>query len=98
MTNVAQEFTIEGLGVTVIITESAGLDNAIIVFIDTTFEPNASDGGRGLRVLINDDDTYVGVPYRHDPTDDMDDEEIAHHNELMETDLAYRDMIHHERN
>lgn len=94
----AQEFRIEGLGVTVLITESAGIDNAIVVFIDTTFEPNASDGGRGLRVLINDGDTYVGVPYRQDPTEDMDDEEIARHNDLMEHDRAYRDMIHHERN
>lgn len=52
-------------GTKVIITRSAGTDNAVVVFIDTEFEPNASDGGPGLRVLINDDDTYVGKPYVH---------------------------------
>lgn len=94
----AQEFKVEGLGVTITLTESAGSDNAIVVFVDTTFAPDASDGGRGLRVLINDDDTYVGVPWRPDPTDSMSDEEIAIHNDLMENDPAYRDMIHYERN
>lgn len=73
MTAYEQEFIAEGLGVKVTITESAGSDNAIVVFIDTEFVPDASDGSRGLRVLINDDDTYVGVKYldEHgcDPTD-----------------------------
>ncbi len=39
-------------------------DGAWVVQIDTTFEPNGSDGGPGLRVYINDDDTYVGVDRR----------------------------------
>lgn len=50
-------------GVAVTITHSAGSDGAIVVFIDTEFEPDASDGGPGLRVQINDDDTYKGVKY-----------------------------------
>lgn len=94
----ATEFIAEGLGVRVTITESAGNDNAIVVFVDTEFAPDASDGGRGLRVLINDDDGYIGVPHRPDPTDVMDDDEIERHNDLMANDPAYRDMIHHERN
>lgn len=51
------------LGVKAIITRSDGPDGAVVVFIDTEFEPDASDGGPGLRVLINDDDTYVGVEH-----------------------------------
>lgn len=51
-------------GITVIVDRSAGADNAVVVFIDTNFEPDGSDGGPGLRVLINDDLTYEGVPYQ----------------------------------
>lgn len=47
------------------VTTSAGVDGAIVVFIDTEFEPDGSDGGPGLRVNINDHDTYVGVAYQH---------------------------------
>lgn len=50
------------------ITKSAGKDNAVVVFVDTQFEPNGSDGGPGLRVLINDDPTYEGVAF--DPRED----------------------------
>lgn len=46
----------------VTVTRSPGQDNAIVVYIDTGFEPDGSDGGPGLRVFINDDDTYVGKP------------------------------------
>lgn len=53
------------LGVEVTIQESAGSDGAVVVIIDTDFEPDASDGGPGLRVLINDDPTYAGVDYAH---------------------------------
>lgn len=49
--------------VTVTVTRSAGDDRAVTVHIDTTFEPDASDGGPGLRVLINDDEAYVGKAY-----------------------------------
>lgn len=42
-----------GLGVHVEITSSAGSDGAVVVFIDTDFEPWETPG---LRVLINDDD------------------------------------------
>lgn len=38
-------------------------DGAWLVFIDTTFEPDASDNGPGLRVYINDHSTYEGKPY-----------------------------------
>lgn len=50
-------------GVTITVAPSGGVDGALVVFIDTGFEPDGSDGGPGLRVLINDDDTYVGVPF-----------------------------------
>ena len=49
--------------VTVTVTRSAGDDRAVIVFIDTEFEPDGSDGGPALRVLINDDEAYVGKAY-----------------------------------
>lgn len=50
--------------VLVTVTRSAGDDQAVLVFIDTTgFEPNGTDGGPGLRVLINDDEAYVGKAY-----------------------------------
>lgn len=53
------------------VTRSAGDDRAVVVFVDTEFEPDASDGGPGLRVLLNDDEAYVGkaydLPERHDP-------------------------------
>ena len=53
---------------TVSVTRSAGDDRAIVVFIDTNFEPdgkapNGSDEGPGLRVLINDNEAYVGKAY-----------------------------------
>ena len=40
--------------ISIIITRSSGEDGAVLVLIDTTFEPNGTDGGPGLRVLIND--------------------------------------------
>lgn len=36
--------------------------------------------------------------YRPDPTDGMSNAEMREHNERMENDRAYRDMIHYERN
>lgn len=94
----AEQFEIEGLGVKVTVTESAGNDGAVVVFVDTPgWEPDASDGSRGLRVLLNDDSVYDGVGYRPDPTDDMDDDEIAEHNRRMADDPQYRDAIYYER-
>lgn len=58
-----QDVDVELDGVKVTIAPSAGLDNAMVVFIDTDFEPDGSDG-RGLRVMVNDDDTYIGVPFK----------------------------------
>jgi hypothetical protein len=49
--------------VKVTVTRSAGDDRAVTVFIDTGFEPDGSDGGPGLRVLINDNEAYVGKAY-----------------------------------
>jgi hypothetical protein len=49
--------------VTITVTRSAGDDRAVVVFIDTAFEPNGTDGGPGLRVLVNDDEAYVGTAY-----------------------------------
>lgn len=85
-------------GVKVTITTSAGNDGAVVVFIDTTFEPDGSDVGPGLRVLLNDDPVFEGVEYRPDPTEDMDEFELAAHNEAMINDPAYRQAIHCERN
>jgi hypothetical protein len=55
--------------ITVTITRSGGIDGAVVVFIDTEFEPDGSDEGPGLRVCINDDDAYVGVPFIPNPDD-----------------------------
>jgi hypothetical protein len=60
---------IEAHGVKATITHSAGSDGAVVVFLETGFEPNASDGGPGLRVLVNDDPVYEGVPYRSAETE-----------------------------
>lgn len=59
---------IEAEGVKVSIDLSAGSDGALVVWIDTEFEPGGSDGGPGLRVQINDDDAYIGVAYIDDDT------------------------------
>jgi hypothetical protein len=49
---------------TISVTRSAGDDRAVLVFIDTTFEPFAAGpDDLGLRVLINDDEAYVGKAY-----------------------------------
>lgn len=47
----------------VTVTRSAGDDRAVLILIDTDFEPDASDGGPGLRVLINDGEAFVGPRY-----------------------------------
>lgn len=51
------------------VTRSAGDDRAVTVFIDTQFNPT---GDPGLRILVNDDEAYVGkaydIPERSDKT------------------------------
>ena len=59
------EHTLNTGGVTVTLTTSAGTDGAVLVIIDTTGEPDGSDGWRGLRVMVNDGDVFVGVPYKN---------------------------------
>lgn len=59
-----------GLMVTIAVGHSDGVDGAFVVQIDTNLEPDASDGGPGLRVLLNDGDLWVGVPYQPDETGD----------------------------
>lgn len=49
--------------VEIAVTRSAGDDRAVVIFIDTEFEPDGSDGSPGLRVLLNDDEVYVGKAY-----------------------------------
>ena len=53
----------DGRNVTVTVTASAGSDNAAVVFVDTSFAPDNSDGDGGLRVMVNDGDAFTGVPY-----------------------------------
>lgn len=55
--------TTAAMGVTATITTSAGADGAVLVILDTDFEPDASDGGPGLRVMVNDGSAFVGVPH-----------------------------------
>lgn len=45
------------------VTRSAGDDRAVVVFVDTDFEPDGSDGGPGLRILVNDNEGFVGKAY-----------------------------------
>lgn len=52
-----------GRAPTVLIARSAGSDGAWVVFVDTDFEPDGSDGGPGLRILVNNADAYVGVAW-----------------------------------
>jgi hypothetical protein len=49
--------------VEITVTRSAGDDRAVTVFIDTDFEPDGSDDGPGLRVLLNDNEAYAGKAY-----------------------------------
>jgi hypothetical protein len=50
-------------GLRITVTRSAGEDRAVLVLIDTAFEPFGTDGSTGLRVLLNDDEVYVGTAY-----------------------------------
>jgi hypothetical protein len=50
--------------VEITVTRSAGDDRAVVVFIDTDFEPlPAGPEELGLRVLLNDNEVYVGKAY-----------------------------------
>ncbi|WP_116996320.1 hypothetical protein [Desertimonas flava] len=51
----------DGTAGEVTITESDGPDHAVVVLVDTEFEPDGSDGTRGLRVYVNDGAVFVGV-------------------------------------
>lgn len=51
----------------VTITRSAGADGALLVIIDTTFEPDGSDGKGGLRVLLNDEPIFNEIPWKPVP-------------------------------
>lgn len=55
-----------GKWITVTVGTSEMSDRAAIVAIGTEFEPDGSDGGPGLRVNINDDCAYEGVPYEYE--------------------------------
>lgn len=50
-------------GVEVIITRSAGIDGAIVIFIDT--DETVPEGLRGpeIRVMVNDSDVFMGKEY-----------------------------------
>lgn len=62
-------------GIEITLTRSAGKDGAFVVFVDTNFEPDGSDGGPGLRVLLNDGDIYNDVAY--EPVDGAEDREAG---------------------
>ena len=47
-------------GLEITVTRSAGNDRAVLVIIDTDFEPTDDPG---LRILVNDDEAYVGKAY-----------------------------------
>lgn len=50
--------------IVITVTLSAGDDGATLIFIDTPFEPDGSDGSRGLRIVLNDDSLYDGVRFK----------------------------------
>ena len=52
---------------TITVTRSAGDDRAVVVFIDTEFEPT---GKPGLRILVNDNEVYEGKRYELDANHD----------------------------
>lgn len=58
--------------VIVTVTRSAGPDGAVLVMIDTDFEPDASDGSPGLRVRVNDGTVFEGVAYESVPGEWLD--------------------------
>jgi hypothetical protein len=45
-----------------VVTSDRSPDGTLVIFIDTDFEPDGSDGKGGMRLYINDDLTYEGVP------------------------------------
>lgn len=49
--------------VKVTVTRSAGTDGAVLVMVDTGFQPDGSDGSPGLRVLVNDQPVFAGREY-----------------------------------
>ena len=61
MTDKKRPWPKEALLITV--TRSAGDDRAVLVFIDTEFAVDGKGRGPGLRVLVNDDEAFVGQAY-----------------------------------
>ncbi len=66
---VAQTVTVDRREVTVTVTRSGGLDDAVLVLVDTDFEPDGSDGRGGMRVAVNDAAVLTGVGRVAGPTD-----------------------------
>lgn len=53
-----------GGGRTITVTVDASeLDGSYTVFVETNFEPDASDGGPGLRLYLNDEIVHEGRPW-----------------------------------
>jgi hypothetical protein len=61
--------TLQTHGITIIVAPSDGDDSAVVVLIDTPFEPDGNDGP-GLRVFLNDSPIYTGVSYQTGLTTD----------------------------
>lgn len=40
------------------VTVTRGVDGAVVVYIDTDFEPDGSDGSQGMRVWLNEHIVY----------------------------------------
>lgn len=49
--------------ISITVLESIGLDKALVINIDTTFEPDGSDGSVGCRVYLNECMIYEGVKH-----------------------------------
>ena len=70
--------------VTIAVTRSGGADGAVLIFVDTDFEPDGSDGGPGLRILVNDGDAFIGMPYGSDG--------VNHEAKTVELRVALKDI------
>jgi hypothetical protein len=56
------KFKVDGYEIEVSVHRAPSKDKAIVVQIDTDFEPNASDGSPGMRVLVNEGDVMETRP------------------------------------
>lgn len=66
---------IEFEGTTISVDVSPGIDGAIVVYIDTYYEPDGSDGTSGMRIYLNEDCLYESTPFLGPDEDIMDPEE-----------------------